>query len=93
MLKLISDDHLLSAQIIMFKTIRVAFNFCRKLNTQVFDKLTNKEFATPELMKKILLKPIHMHSRVSQISLYHKKRVRHAVKSCFSEKKYDFLIE
>lgn len=40
--------------------------------------------STPELMKKVILKPIHMHSRVSQRSLFHGKRVRHAIKSCFS---------
>lgn len=62
------------------------------LRTCVFNTLSNKELATPELMRLQLLKRIPFHSRVSQVSLYHKKRVRHAIKSCFSEKKYHFVI-
>lgn len=57
------------------------------LRTQVFSSLSNKQLATPELMRLQLIKRIPFHSRVSQASLYHGKRVRHAVKSCFSEKK------
>jgi len=57
------------------------------LRTQIFHTMTNKELATPELIKRSLVKRIPEHSRVSLMSLYHGKRVRHAIKSCFSEKK------
>ena len=49
--------------------------------------MTNQQLATPELVKANLLKRIAFHSRLSQIGFYHGKRVRHAIKSCFSEKK------
>jgi hypothetical protein len=52
--------------------------------TEVFQKLSNKEMATPELVKALIKAPIPFHSRASQVSLYHKKRVRHAVTSSFS---------
>ena len=64
------------------------FKFCTKIyRTQVFHNLSNKQLATPELVKANLIERIPFHSRVSQVSLFHGKRVRHAVKSCFSEKK------
>ena len=54
------------------------------LRTQIFTPLSNKQLATPELVRYHLLKRLPQHSRVSQVSLYHGKRVRHAIKSCFS---------
>jgi hypothetical protein len=54
------------------------------LRTQIFAPLSNKELATPELVRHHLLKRLPNHSRVSLVSLYHGKRVRHAIKSCFS---------
>jgi hypothetical protein len=54
------------------------------LRTQVFQRYTNRELATPEMMRLELIKRIPFHSRLSQVSLYHRKRVRHAVFSCFS---------
>lgn len=67
---------------------RMAFQFARlKLNTEVFSDLTTIQMATPELTKALILKPIHNHSRVSQRSLFHKKRVSGRIKTCFSEKK------
>lgn len=71
--------------------LRIVRNFTRfstqVLRTQIFDSLTNKQLATPELIKRKLEARIPFHSRVSLVSLYHGKRVRHAIKSCFSEKK------
>lgn len=71
--------------------LRLARNFARfstpVLRTQIFETLTNKQLATPELIKRKLEARIPFHSRVSLVSIYHGKRVRHAVKSCFSEKK------
>ena len=62
-----------------------------KLNTEVFSELTYNQLATPELTKALIIKPIHNHSRVSQKSLFHKKRVSGKIKTCFSEKKYRYL--
>jgi hypothetical protein len=72
----------------LLRSLASAFRFSTStLRTQVFSTLTNTQLATPELMRLALIKRIPFHSRVSQVSLYHGKRVRHAVKSCFSEKK------
>ena len=73
----------------LLRALGAAFRFSTSaLRTQVFSTLTNTQLATPELMRLQLIKRIPFHSRLSQVSLYHGKRVRHAVKSCFSEKKY-----
>ena len=63
----------------------------KKLNTEVFSDLSYSEIANPRLTKFLITKPIHQHSRVSQRSLYHKKRVSGIIRSCFSEKKYIFI--
>lgn len=77
----------------LLRLARTALRFSTQpLRTQVFHSMTNKELATPEIVKRTLIKRIPEHSRVSLVSLYHGKRVRHAIKSCFSEKKYVELI-
>jgi hypothetical protein len=75
-------------QVLRLARTAMRFGTQKLLPTQVFSPLTNKQLATPELVKKIMLKRIAFHSKVSLVSLYHKKRVRHAIKTCFSEKKY-----
>lgn len=59
----------------------------RKLNTQVFSELTYNQLADPQHTKALIIKPVHMHSRVSQRALYQRKRVSGIIRSCFSEKK------
>ena len=72
----------------MFKVFKSFFNLHRpKINTQIFSNLSYPEIACPELVKKMIQAPIHQHSRVSQRHLMHKKRARHGVKTCFSDKK------
>ena len=70
----------------MLKLFRFAARFSTTAvtRTQVFHNMSNKTLATPELVKRALLKRIPLHSRLSIVGLYHKKRVRHAIKSCFS---------
>lgn len=58
------------------------------LNTQVFSDLPYSKLADPHYTKALIIKPIHNHSRVSQRSLFHEKRVSGKIKTCFSEKKY-----
>lgn len=60
----------------------------KKLNTEVFSDLSYEQIANPQFTKALIIKPIHMHSRVSQRSLFHRKRVSGIIRSCFSEKKY-----
>lgn len=70
------------------KLVRVVGRFSTQmLRTQVFHCMDNQTIATPELVKKALITRIPFHSRLSQIGLYHGKRTRHAIRSCFSEKK------
>jgi hypothetical protein len=54
--------------------------------------LSYQQIANPQFMKALIVKPIHNHSRVSQRSLFHKKRVSGRIKTCFSERKYIFYI-
>ena len=69
----------------MLKLFGVAARFSTKiLRTQIFHNMDNKTLATPEIVKKALIQRIPFHSRLSMVSLYHQKRVRHAIKSCFS---------
>ena len=76
----------------LLKFTRVFFQYGRtKLNTEVFSDLTYNQIATPELTKALIIKPIHNHSRVSQSSLFHKKRVSGQIRTCFSEKKYSCM--
>ena len=56
----------------------------RALRTQIYHTMDNKTLATPELVKRSLKERIPFHSHLSMIGLYHRKRVRHAIKSCFS---------
>ena len=56
----------------------------RALNTQIFHSMDDRTLATPELAKLAVTKRIPFHSRLSSVGLYHGKRVRHAIKSCFS---------
>lgn len=60
--------------------------------TQIFHTMSNRTLATPELVKRHLLTRIPFHSPLSMVSLYHGKRIRHAIKSCFSEKKYGLIL-
>ena len=76
----------------LFNFSRTIFSFSRvKLNTEVFSDLTYNQLATPELTKAMIRKAIHNHSRVSQSSLFHKKRVSGQIRTCFSEKKYQHI--
>ena len=69
----------------LLRAAKTLFRFASQpLRTQVFQGYTNKQLATPELMRLELIKRIPFHSRLSQVSLYHGKRVRHAIKTCFS---------
>lgn len=69
----------------LLRSARTLFWYAKTpLRTQIFTPLSNKELATPELVRHHLLKRLAQHSRVSQVSLYHGKRVRHAIKTCFS---------
>jgi hypothetical protein len=73
----------------LLRLFRSAYRFATEpLRTEVFHRWTDKQLATPELVRLELIKRIPFHSRLSQIGLYHGKRVRHAVFTCFSEKKY-----
>jgi len=69
----------------LLKMARNVMQFSTQLlRTQVFSPMTNKQLATPELVRKVLNARLPFHSKVSLVSLYHKKRVRHATFSCFS---------
>ena len=69
----------------LLRLTRLVFRFATQpLRTQIFHTMSDKELATPELVKRALIKRIPDHGRVSMVSLYHGKRVRHAIKSCFS---------
>jgi hypothetical protein len=69
--------------------LRPAFCFATEpLRTETFRRFSDKQLATPEMVRLELIRRIPLHSRLSQVSLYHGKRVRHAIKTCFSEKKY-----
>jgi hypothetical protein len=75
------------------RILRTASFFSTQVfRTQVFHTLSNKTLATPELVRRHLISRIPFHSPISQVSLYHGKRARHAVKTCFSEKKYIFSL-
>lgn len=56
----------------------------KKLNTEVFSNLTYGQLANPQFIKHLIIKPIHNHSRVSQRSLFHRKRVSSKIVSCYS---------
>lgn len=72
----------------IFRCLRAVANFSTQaLRTEIFHTMSDRTLATPELVRRHLLKRIPFHSPLSQVSLYHGKRIRHAVKSCFSEKK------
>lgn len=69
----------------LLRVIRPLFRFAtERLRTETFRCFTNKQLATPELVRLELIKRIPFHSRLSQVALYHGKRVRHAIKTCFS---------
>jgi hypothetical protein len=75
----------------LLRALRTVFRFASQpLRTETFHKFTNKQLATPELVRLELIKRIPFHSKISQVALYHRKRTRHAIKTCFSEKKYPF---
>lgn len=73
----------------LLRTLRTIATFSTQVTrTQIFHTMSNRTLATPELVKRQLLARIPFHSPLSMVSLYHGKRIRHAIKSCFSEKKY-----
>lgn len=73
----------------LLRGIRTLASFSTQVSrTQIFHTMSNRTLATPELVKRHLLARIPFHSPLSMVSLYHGKRIRHAIKSCFSEKKY-----
>lgn len=73
---------------LLFRNVFRYYNRTPLRKTEVFESLTDKQLATPEFARALIRKRIDFHSRMSQTHLYHGKRVRHAIKSCFSEKKY-----
>lgn len=69
----------------LLRTVRILATFSTQITrTQIFHKMSNRTLATPELVRRHLLARIPFHSPLSMVSLYHGKRIRHAVKSCFS---------
>ena len=67
------------------RLVSVVARFSTKiLKTQAFHTMDNKTLATPELVKRTLTERIPFHSCLSMVGLYHRKRTRHAIKSCFS---------